>query len=149
MSGIELARKRVAGDARLTGWLDQAMEAAANGAALTKRMLAFARRQELKPDPCALSDVVRGMAEMMSHSLDPKVRISVDLPSELPAIRIDRNQLEVALLNLGLNARDAMPQGGDFVIKARVAEQAHLPEQLAPGAYVHLRVTDTGVGNGP
>ncbi len=146
MSGIELARKRVAGDARLTGWLDQAMEAAANGAALTKRMLAFARRQELKPESCALPDVVIGMAEMMSHSLDPKIRISVDLPSELPAVQIDRNQLEVALLNLGLNARDAMPQGGELVIKARTAEEAHLPEKLAPGAYVHVRVTDTGVG---
>ena len=146
MSGIELARKRVAGDARLTGWLDQAMEAAANGAALTKRMLAFARRQELKPESCALPDVVIGMAEMMSHSLDPKIRISVDLPSELPAVQIDRNQLEVALLNLGLNARDAMPQGGELVIKARTAEEAHLPEKLAPGAYVHMRVTDTGVG---
>ncbi len=146
MSGIELARKRVAGDARLTGWLDQAMEAAANGAALTKRMLAFARRQELKPKSCALPDVVIGMAEMMSHSLDPKIRISVDLPSELPAVQIDRNQLEVALLNLGLNARDAMPQGGELVIKARTAEEAHLPEKLAPGAYVHMRVTDTGVG---
>jgi CheY-like chemotaxis protein len=146
MSSIELSLKRVAGDARLTDWLDLAMEAAANGAALTKRMLAFARRQELKPETCALSEVVRGMAEMMSHSLDPKVLISVDLPSELPAVLIDRNQLEVALLNLGLIARDAMPQGGELVIKAGTVEAAHLPEKLAPGAYVHLRVADTGVG---
>ena len=69
----------------------------------------------------------------MSHSLDPKVRISVDLPTELPAVLIDRNQLELALLNLGLNARDAMPKGGELVIKARTVGAAHIPEKLAPG----------------
>ena len=70
---------------------------------------------------------------MMSHSLDPKVRIVVDLPSDLPPVRIDRNQLELSLLNLGLNARDAMPYGGQIVIKARIADETHLPEQIGAG----------------
>jgi len=113
---------------------------------LTKRMLAFARRQDLKPESLALTEAVKGMVEMMSHSLDPNVRIAVDLPGDLPRVRIDRNQLELALLNLGLNARDAMPDGGELLVKARVADVAHLPEKLAPGSYVQLSVIDTGLG---
>ena len=84
MASIEMARKRVKADDRLARWLERAMEAAASGAALTKRMLAFARRQDLKPESFALADVVKGMVEMMSHSLGPRVRIVVDLPDDLP-----------------------------------------------------------------
>ena len=146
MSNLDMARSRVADDARLTRWLGRAMEAATRGAALTKHMLAFARRQDLKPESIALSDVVKGMVEMMSHSLDPNVRIAIDLPSDLPRVRIDRNQLELALLNLGLNARDAMPNGGELLVKARVADHAPLPDKLAPGSYVHLSVIDSGLG---
>ena len=146
MSNIEMARKRVSEDERLTRWLGRAMEAAASGAALTKRMLAFARRQDLKPESFPLAETVNGMVEMMSHSLDPRVRIVVDLPDDLPMVRIDRNQLELALLNLGLNARDAMPSGGQLLIKARAADGAGYSERLAAGSYVHLSVADTGVG---
>jgi CheY-like chemotaxis protein len=109
-------------------------------------MLAFARRQNLKPESVPLSEVVNGMVEMMSHSLDPKVRVLADLPRDLPNIRIDRNQLELSLLNLGLNARDAMPSGGEIFIKARIADERRLPEQLTPGSYVNLSIADTGVG---
>ena len=146
MSNLELARKRITGDDRLTLWLERASEAAARGAALTKRMLAFARRQDLKPESLALSDVVKGMAEMMLHSLGPTVRIDVDVPSDLPAIRIDRNQLELALLNLGLNARDAMPDGGQLLIAAKPADKSHLPEKIGLGTYILLSVADTGIG---
>jgi signal transduction histidine kinase len=146
MSSIEMARKRVNDDERLTLWLGRAMEAAASGAALTKRMLAFARRQDLRPESFALAGVVNGMVEMMSHSLDPAVRIVVDLPDDLPLVKIDRNQLELALLNLGLNARDAMPSGGRLLIQARPADDADLPDKLARGSYVRLSVVDTGVG---
>jgi signal transduction histidine kinase len=146
MSNLELARRRIVGDDRLTLWLERATEAAARGAALTKRMLAFARRQDLKPETLTLSDAVKGMAEMMSHSLGPTVRIDVDVPSDLPAIRIDRNQLELALLNLGLNARDAMPDGGQLLITAKPADEARLPEKRGLGTYVLLSVADTGIG---
>jgi signal transduction histidine kinase len=146
MSNLEMALNRVAEDALLTRWLGRAMEAATRGAALTTRMLAFARRQDLKPESLALSDVVKGMVEMMSHSLGPSIRIAVDLSPDLPPVRIDRNQLELAVLNLGLNARDAMPNGGELLIKARTADEAHLTEKLAPGSYVHLSVVDTGLG---
>jgi signal transduction histidine kinase len=146
MSNLEMALNRVAEDALLTRWLGRAMEAATRGAALTTRMLAFARRQDLKPESLALSDVVKGMVEMMSHSLGPSIRIAVDLSPDLPPVRIDRNQLELAVLNLGLNARDAMPNGGELLIKARTADEAHPTEKLAPGSYVHLSVVDTGLG---
>jgi signal transduction histidine kinase len=146
LSNLELARSHVTEDERLTRWLGRAMEAANSGASLTKRMLAFARRQDLKPESVPLSDVVNGMVEMMSHSLDPEVRILADLPSDLPNVRIDRNQLELSLLNLGLNARDAMPSGGRIVINARIADEKQLPEQLTPGSYVNLSIADTGVG---
>jgi CheY-like chemotaxis protein len=146
MSSIEMARKRVSDDERLTRWLGRAMEAAASGAALTKRMLAFARRQDLRPESFALAGVVDGMVEMMSHSLDPAVRIVVDLPDDLPLVRIDRNQLELALLNLGLNARDAMSSGGRLLIQARAVDGADLPDKLARSSYVRLSVVDTGVG---
>lgn len=146
MSNLELARKRVAGDDRLVRWLERAMEAAVRGAALTKRMLAFARRQDLNPESLSLSDAVKGMAEMMSHSLGPTVRIAVDVPLDLPPILIDRNQLELALLNLGLNARDAMPHGGELTIKATTADVSDRPDGLSPGGYVRLSVSDTGVG---
>jgi CheY-like chemotaxis protein len=146
LSNLELARSHVTGDDRLIRWLGRATEAANSGAALTKRMLAFARRQDLKPESVPLSDVVNGMVEMMSHSLDPKARILADLPRDLPNIRIDRNQLELSLLNLGLNAQDAMASGGQIVIKASVADETRLPEQLAPGSYVNLSISDTGAG---
>ena len=109
-------------------------------------MLAFARRQDLKPENISLSDVVRGMAEMMSRSLDPTVRIAVDIPSDLPSVQIDRNQFELALLNLGLNARDAMPSGGTLTITARSVDGARIPEKLERGSYVQLSVADNGVG---
>ena len=146
MSNLDMALKRVAGDAVLTRWLGRAMEAAARGAVLTKRMLAFARRQDLKPESLALSDVVNGMVEMMSHSLDPRVRISVDLPGDLPPVRIDRNQLELALLNLGLNARDAMPDGGGLVVKAREADPLHLPDKLAHSPTFSCRLSTPVLG---
>ena len=122
LSNLELACSHAAGDDRLLRWLGRATEAANSGASLTKRMLAFARRQNLKPQSVPLLDVVNGMVEMMSHSLDPKVRIIADLPRDLPNIQIDRNQLELSLLNLGLNAQDAMPSGGQIVIKASIAD---------------------------
>ena len=111
LASLQLASKQAPAGSKLATWLDRARDAAEAGAVLTKRMLAFARRQVLKPETVYLADVVQGMSDMMAHSLGPAVRIEVDIPAELPPVRIDRNQLEVALLDLGVNARDAMQQG--------------------------------------
>jgi signal transduction histidine kinase len=143
---LELARKHAKGDERLSVLLGRATEAAERGAALTKRMLAFARRQDLKPENISLSDVVHGMVEMMSRSLDPTVRIVVDIPGDLPLVRIDRNQFELALLNLALNARDAMPSGGTLKMSARPMDEAPAPAKLEYAPFVQLSVADNGTG---
>jgi signal transduction histidine kinase len=145
LGNLQLARKHVVDMPELASRLERACDAAEAGAVLTKRMLAFARRQVLKPESVALEDVVPGVVEMMAHSLGPGVRIEVDVSVDLPPIVVDRNQLEVALLNLGLNARDAMPEGGKLSIAARLADE-NLPEALGRGQYVILSVADTGVG---
>ena len=144
LSGLHLARKHAPPGSKIVAWLDRAREAAESGAELTKRMLAFARRQVLKPENVGLAEVVSETVDMMAHSLGPVVQIKVDVPLRLPPVRIDRNQFELALLNLGLNARDAMPEGGLLSIKARSASGA-LPEGLAPREYVIVSVTDTGM----
>ncbi len=86
------------------------------GATLTKRMLAFARRQELRPEPVDVFRAgVQGMEEMLRRTLGPSIQIINSYRHDLPPIRVDPNQLELALLNLALNARDAMPYGGRLV----------------------------------
>ncbi len=145
-SSAQLVRKYVGGDPQALRLLDLAAQAAERGATLVKRMLAFARRQDLQPGAVDLAEAVENMVEMMRHSLGPSVRIAVDFGGDLPPVRIDRNQLELALLNLGLNARDAMPSGGTLSIAARAADHLALPGGLAPGPYIQLSVADSGVG---
>jgi signal transduction histidine kinase len=148
LSNLEFARTHANADRRVAKWLDRAAEAAERGASLTKQMLAFARRQDLQPQSVDLQKVVDSMTEMMRHTLDPTVRIHQALEAGLPMIRIDRNQLELALLNLGLNARDAMPTGGVLSIEARHADNSDRPDALMAGSYVKLSVGDTGIGMG-
>ncbi|WP_018387269.1 MHYT domain-containing protein [Ancylobacter sp. FA202] len=153
LGNLELAAKRAPEDARLRSLLGNAMQAAQRGAALTQRMLAFARRQDLKPAAVDVPELVLGMAEMMRRSIGPSVRIETRFPLGLPLARVDANQLELALLNLAVNARDAMPEGGVITIAARdevvpapgsnaVAE----PGGLRPGHYFCLSIGDSGSG---
>jgi CheY-like chemotaxis protein len=123
------------------------MSGAQRGAALTQRMLAFARRQELHPRPVDVPMLVHGMAELIRRSLGPEIRIGTTFPLQLPRVLIDPNQLELALLNLAVNGRDAMPQGGRLEIGAR---NEHVGEghstALPHGEYVCLWVADEGHG---
>ncbi len=89
------------------------------GAALTQRMLAFARRQDLDLKPVDVPDLVRGMIDLLQSSLGPSMPIETHFPLKLASVHADANQLETALLNLAVNARDAMPNGGSIVIAAR------------------------------
>jgi CheY-like chemotaxis protein len=125
--------------------LDNAMKGAERGAALTQRLLAFARRQELRPEPVALPELIGGMRDLLGRSLGPGIVIVEDVAADLPPVLADVNQLELALMNLALNARDAMPDGGCLTISA-VEAPAELVERLAPGRYVTLSVADTGLG---
>ncbi len=118
LSGLELIRKRLPDDPKLTMLLDNSVQAARRGAALTQRMLAFARRQELKTETIRIPQLVHGMSDLLERSLGRSISIETRFPLRLPAILADANQLEMALLNLAVNARDAMPQGGKIVVAA-------------------------------
>ena len=146
-SSLELIRKRLPPDPKLQRLLDNAMQGAERGAVLTKRMLAFARRQELSAQTIQIPDLVRGMSDMLERSLGPSISIETRFPLKLSAISADANQLEMAILNLAVNSRDAMPEGGRIIIAAEEEEvRATTGSNLKPGQYVRLSVTDTGEG---
>ncbi len=142
---LELLRKRMPEDERLLKLVDNAMQGIQRGATLTQRMLAFARRQELSPGPVDVSRLVGGMTEMLQRTLGPAIEIETDMPEGLPPVLIDANQLELAILNLAVNAKDAMPQGGRLVIAADEATW-QAGSGLAAGDYVRLSISDTGEG---
>jgi CheY-like chemotaxis protein len=148
LSSLELMKKRMPEDPRLMRLHSNAVQAAERGATLTQRMLAFARRQDLDRQPVDLPRLVHGMADLLQRSLGPRVTIDSRFPLLLPPVSTDANQLETALLNLAVNARDAMPDGGAITIAAR-AETVAAGAVLAPGSYVCLSVTDTGEGMDP
>ncbi|NBJ13556.1 MHYT domain-containing protein [Microvirga arsenatis] len=147
LGNLELLRRRLPDDPKATRLLDNAMQGARRGAALTQRMLAFARRQDLKPEPVDVPDLVKGMADLLQRSIGPMILIETRFPLSLPCAQADANQLELALLNLVVNARDAMPEGGTITIAGReeVVAPGHA-SGLAPGGYVCLSVSDTGHG---
>lgn len=147
LGSLELAGKRLPDDARIRTLIANATQAAQRGAALTQRMLAFARRQDLDLKPVDVPALVRGMTDLLQSSLGPSVSIETHFPLKLSRVHADVNQLEMALLNLAVNARDAMPDGGSIVIAAR--EETVKPRsriKLKAGRYVCLSVKDTGEG---
>jgi signal transduction histidine kinase len=146
LGNLSLLRRRVPDDPRVLRLIDGAVQGAERGATLTKRLLAFARRQALKPETIELGRLVGGMEEMLQRTLGPTIRISTEFEPELPPIRVDPNQLELALLNLALNARDAMVMGGSLSISARCRLAGSGPQGLQSGEYVCLSVADTGTG---
>src|SRR6476660_8857540 len=145
IGSLEIARRR-ATDASVIRLIDNALRGAERGSSLTQRMLMFARRQELNFQPVDIVSLVHGMAELLKRSLGPEVRIETRFALGLPWVNTDSNQLEMALLNLAVNARDAMPQGGPIVIAARPETVALARGRLQPGEYVCISVTDTGEG---
>jgi PAS domain S-box-containing protein len=147
LGSLEILRKRLPNDPRLLALLDNAMQGAKRGSSLTQRMLAFARRQELKHEAVDLAHLVNNMLELLERSLGPTINIETRFPLEVVRVRTDANQLETALLNLAINSRDAMPNGGTITISvAKHAIAAAHPTGLAPGAYACLIVADTGQG---
>jgi PAS domain S-box-containing protein len=124
-----------------------ALNGVRRGVALTQRMLAFARRQQLHLSPVIVADLVYGMSDLMRTSLGPAVLVEASFPLSLPAVMADANQLELCLLNLAVNARDAMPDGGTVSISGRVESVRERDARgLDPGEYVKLSVADTGEG---
>jgi PAS domain S-box-containing protein len=147
LGSLELVRKRMPGDEKLMALLDNAILGAQRGATLTKRMLAFARRQELSSETIHIPKLVLGMTELLERTLGRSISIETRFPIALKPIRADANQVEMALLNLAVNARDAMPEGGQIILAARDAVvRADEPDGLKPGRYVCISVSDTGEG---
>ncbi|MBB3134693.1 PAS domain S-box-containing protein [Rhizobium pisi] len=146
LGSLEILKKRMPQDLSLTSLVDNAMQGAQRGAALTQRMLAFSRRQELHVEPIDVSGLVRGMMDMLSRSLGPLTVIDTSFPVRLPTILTDPNQLEMAILNLVVNARDAMPSGGRIVLRASEEPAPPSKSPLSPGRYVRIAITDEGEG---
>jgi PAS domain S-box-containing protein len=147
LGSLELAQKRLGPHSPVQRLLDNAVQAAERGATLTQRMLVFARRQELKPESVDPWTLVSGMSDLMKRSLGPSYELATRFPTRLARIVVDPNQLEMAILNLAVNARDAMPDGGTITV---AASEETLDEgnglTLEPGRYVVLSVSDHGTG---
>ena len=144
---LDLLQRRGVGDDREKRLIDGALQSAERARLLVQRLLAFARRQPLQTVSVDVAELVGGMADLIGSTLGPQIRIKVEVADDLPVASADPNQLEMALLNLAVNARDAMPQGGTLRISARGEEvRSGGAEGLAPGRYVRLSVADTGVG---
>jgi PAS domain S-box-containing protein len=147
LGSLELIRKRLPEDPKLKLLLNNAFEGARRGVSLTQRMLSFARRQELSLTPVDVKVLVAGMSDILERSLGPMLTIELDIPAGLPKIRADANQLETALLNLTVNARDAMPEGGLVKVSARrTVTPPVMGANALNGECVVLSVSDTGEG---
>ena len=145
LGSLAMLEERLPEDPQCHRLLQIAVQGGQRGASLTKRLLAFSRRQELKPTSVDIGELVSGMEELLTRALGVGVKFNCQLPSTLPSVTMDANQLELALLSVALNARDAMPDGGIFMISAEeISGQTDLP--LSPGDYVRIRIVDTGVG---
>jgi signal transduction histidine kinase len=122
-----------------------AMQAAESAQTLVQRLLTFARRQPLQPTAVALPEMIAGMEALLHSTLGPRITLTIDMASDLPPVRADAHQLELAIINLAVNARDAMPDGGELTIVADVRKTG-LPAPLPQRRYVCLTVADTGIG---
>lgn len=142
-----LQRKMEGSDGRTERWIANALQSGERAKTLVQRLLGFARRQELQSGAVDIGALVGGMRDLISSSIGPEIELKLRCASELPRALADPNQLELAILNLCVNARDAMPEGGLLTIAAEAALLGPGSEpRLPPGLYVRLSVIDTGTG---
>jgi nitrogen-specific signal transduction histidine kinase/CheY-like chemotaxis protein len=147
VGALDMLQSRGVGGEREQRLIAAAAQSAERAKTLVQRLLAFARRQPLQTTAVDVGKVVRGMADLVASTTGPQVRVVVDVAEDLPPAKADPNQLEMALLNLAVNARDAMPGGGTLRISASAETvQAGADGTLQAGRYVRLSVADTGVG---
>jgi PAS domain S-box-containing protein len=148
---LDLLERLVPGNAPAIKRVQTAQKAAARGADITRRLLVFSSNEELKPSMVLLGDSIQNMIELAGHGLGPNIKITTRIDESVPPIFIDPAGLESALLNLVVNARDAMPRGGSILIAshAQQLDETHpavLTGDLKPGPYVCIAVTDSGQG---
>jgi signal transduction histidine kinase len=151
IGNLELLSRKVT-DARQLQWVQNARSAAERGAKLTAQLLAFARKQTLQREPVDVNALIGGMGELLASTLDRDCRIETELDPSTPLAMADRTQLEMVLLNLVINARDALPDHGIVVISTScelVDRAPALPEHPPPGDFVRITVADNGVGMEP
>jgi CheY-like chemotaxis protein len=147
VGSLDMLQRKGLGGPREQRLIDGAMQSADRAKTLVQRLLAFARRQPLQPSAVDVSKLVSGMADLIASTSGPQIHVVVGAADGLPPAKADPNQLEMALLNLGVNARDAMPEGGTLRITADLDQVgADHRSRLRPGSYVRLSVADTGVG---
>jgi len=147
IGSLDLLVRRQIGNERERQLIGGALQSAERARTLVQRLLAFARRQPLQPTAIDIRALVSGMGELVASTTGPQVQVVIDAPTDLPPARADYNQVEMALLNLSVNARDAMPEGGTLRISAAPRELRHgASDYLKPGSYIMISVADTGVG---
>jgi PAS domain S-box-containing protein len=153
IANLDLLRDSAGLDADQREMLGEAVAAALRGADLTRRLLAFARRQPLQPEPVAINELVSNTVSLLARTLGERIPIRVNLTADLWPVLTDPAQLEASLVNLATNARDAMPHGGELMIATanRVldAEYTARHAELVPGDYAMIEVSDTGTGIAP
>jgi signal transduction histidine kinase len=147
IAGLDLLSRRGLGGPREQRLIAGALQSAERARTLVQRLLAFARRQPLQPVPVDIAALFGNMAELLASTVGPKIQVITDVADGLPPALADTNQLEMALLNLGVNARDAMPDGGTLTLAARrlrigPRHRSRLPQ----GHYLLLSVADSGQG---
>lgn len=141
LSSLRIAQRRLAEGRDASSFMENAVSAADRGATLTQRMLAFARKQELELETVDLMASVGDMADLLQRTIGPGISIQLDFPLRLPTVTADRTQLELAIVNLVVNSRDAMPEGGTITISGRKANADEGDDE-----FVYLAIEDEGEG---
>ena len=149
LGNLELLQKRLPSDPRAERLVSNALEGARRGASLTQRMLAFARKQDLHVEAVDMGSLIRGMEGLLKGSIGAETPIHTEVKDGLPRALVDAHQLELALLNLAVNARDAMPDGGTISIVVGTRVHNTDTDDLARGHYISVSVSDTGTGMDP
>lgn len=145
IGGLDMIKRRQIGDERDQRMVAAALESAERASELVRRLLGFARRQPLKLAAIDLGDLIASMRSLIASTIGPSTELVIEVAETLPPCLGDANQIEMALLNLSVNARDAMPNGGTLTLHASESTAERDPE-LKPGRYVRLCVSDTGCG---
>jgi signal transduction histidine kinase len=145
MGSLDILHRRVSEDPRGTRLIEAALGSAERAKVLVARLLSFARRQTLQPRAVDIAALISGMSDFIRHSLGPNMEIRIDAAGGPVAAHVDPNQLELAILNLAINARDAMPEGGKLTVSV-TSDVLEEQDGVPAGPYIHIAVADTGHG---
>ncbi len=153
MGNLQLLEGKLSTDEKSAKRVNEALDAARKGSDLTRQLLAFARKQDLEPQEVKINELVTGMEALIARTLGENVELKVDIMAGTPRVLIDPSQFESSILNLAINARDAMPNGGRLTIETQLAyldhEYAEKHPEVAPGHHVLVAVSDNGSGMSP